>query len=121
MSAHHHPDDSTILAYAAGALSEGFSLVIAAHAESCQRCQDRLSNAEAFGGELLMSLPPQHVGGGGLDDVWRRIEVPEESQAPRQPAPEVCEGVPAVLGSSGITPSRSPAWRRIPCSGTITS
>ena len=57
MSIHHHPDDSTILAYAAGALGEGFSLVLAAHMEYCPRCRAHLAEAEALGGDCLRNFP----------------------------------------------------------------
>lgn len=54
----HHPDDSTILAYAAGTVNEGFSLVLAAHLECCPGCPDRLADAEALGG--VTYGPPTH-------------------------------------------------------------
>ena len=58
MKINHHPDDATLLAYAAGTLSEGFSLVVAAHLEYCPRCRNNLAQAEALGGELMAALPP---------------------------------------------------------------
>jgi len=57
MNLRHHLDDATLMAYAAGAVTEGFSLVIAAHLELCGRCRDRVAEAEALGGRLLDSLP----------------------------------------------------------------
>ena len=42
MNINHHADDSTLLSYAAGALPESFSLVLAAHLEQCERCRQRL-------------------------------------------------------------------------------
>ena len=47
----HHADDATLMAYAAGAVTEGFSLVIAAHLEQCPRCRNRVADAESLGGE----------------------------------------------------------------------
>ena len=46
MKAIHHADDATLMAYAAGAVTEGFSLVIAAHLEQCSRCRNRVADAE---------------------------------------------------------------------------
>ena len=45
MKIDHHPDDATFMAYAAGTLSEGFSLVVAAHLEYCLRCRNNLAKA----------------------------------------------------------------------------
>ena len=53
----HHPDEATLMAYAAGALTEGFNLVVAAHLEFCADCCSRVTEAEAIGGELLQELP----------------------------------------------------------------
>jgi putative transcriptional regulator len=97
MNIHHHPDDSTILAYAAGNSVEGFSLVLAAHMELCPRCRSRMAEAEALGGELLEEFPPVRMSAGGLAQVWERIAAAPEAESPeprRQPAPE---GVPSVL------------------------
>ncbi|EGH33543.1 transcriptional activator ChrR, partial [Pseudomonas syringae pv. japonica str. M301072] len=49
----HHPDDATLVSYAAGALSQVISLVTAAHLERCAECRARLRQAEAIGGVLM--------------------------------------------------------------------
>ena len=87
MAAQHHADDATLLAYAAGAVTEGFSLVIAAHLEQCPRCRDRVLDAEELGGELISRMPKEEVSSGGLESVWARIEAqtPVEVDS-RQPA-----------------------------------
>ena len=74
MTIQHHPDDSTIMAYAAGAIPEGFTLVLAAHLEICSRCDSRVREAEAIGGGLLMELSPGELPAGGLGDIWNRLE-----------------------------------------------
>lgn len=53
MGPQHHPDDATLVSYAAGALSQVISLVTAAHLERCAECRARLRQAEAIGGVLM--------------------------------------------------------------------
>ena len=62
------------MAYAAGAVPESFSLVIAAHLEKCARCRGRVADAEDLGGELLSGLPKEDLSADGLAQVWARIE-----------------------------------------------
>jgi len=97
MRIHHHPDDSTVLAYAAGALSEGFTLVLAAHMEYCPRCRARLAEAEALGGELLAELPPVEMSAGGFANVWERIQAAPATEPPKPPRPSPGDGIPAIL------------------------
>ncbi|MFA0995262.1 MULTISPECIES: ChrR family anti-sigma-E factor [Pseudomonas syringae group] len=49
----HHPDDATLISYAAGALSQVIALVTAAHLERCAECRSRLRQAEQIGGVLI--------------------------------------------------------------------
>lgn len=96
MMMNHHPDTSTLLAYAAGSVTEGFSLVVAAHLESCQHCRDAVARAEAMGGELLDELPGAAMADLGMGQVWERIAaspaVPLSVQQPRRE-----NDLPAVL------------------------
>ncbi len=78
----HHADDATLMAYAAGAVTEGFSLVIAAHLEQCPRCRGRVGDAESLGGQLISALPKEEMSGGGLEEVWARIAADIQPEAP---------------------------------------
>lgn len=53
MMPHHHLDEATLVGYSAGALSEAFAVVVAAHLSVCQLCRDSLRDADAIGGVLL--------------------------------------------------------------------
>jgi putative transcriptional regulator len=98
MNIHHHPDDATLMAYAAGAVTEGFSLVLAAHLEYCPRCRARMEQAQALGGELLADLPGSESPAGGLDDVWSRIAAAGGMDTAPPRAAGAAGGLPAVLG-----------------------
>jgi putative transcriptional regulator len=90
MKPRHHPDDATILAYAAGAVTEGFSLIIAAHLAWCGRCRGRLVEAEHLGGMLIERLETAPLRDGSFDEVWARVA----ANAPETPRPAA--GLPAT-------------------------
>lgn len=70
----HHPDNATVIAYGAGALGEGFSLVLAAHMEACEQCRRSLAGAEMLGGELLDDIQPADMETGDLSDFWEKVQ-----------------------------------------------
>lgn len=49
----HHLDDDILMAYAAGALPEAFSLMVAAHVSLCDHCRAVVESYEALGGAVL--------------------------------------------------------------------
>jgi len=114
MTITQHPDDSTLIAYAAGAVSEGFSLVLAAHLEFCPICLKRLSDLQALGGALLMAERPVQPPAGGLDDIWSRIDMAENTQPEPVVSPIASDPVlPRVLLPLLGGGFDSIAWRRL--------
>lgn len=116
MAIKHHLSDSLLSGYAAGALPEAFSLVIATHVSMCDECRARLGAFEAVGGALL--------DGGGADDAALPALAPDSLQATMariaemepQPAPQpqARRGLfPAPLSEyAGAGPDRV-RWRAI--------
>jgi putative transcriptional regulator len=96
MNLSNHPDSSTILAYAAGAVNEGFSLVIAAHLELCPECREAVTAAETLGGGLIDQLPAAEMSDTGMEQVWERIAL-EQTSVPVSHPPVETWGLPAVL------------------------
>lgn len=74
MSVNHHLSDEMIGAYAAGSLSEGWSLGVATHLALCPVCRKRVAAAEAVGGSLLESAETAPVAADALGEVFARIE-----------------------------------------------
>jgi putative transcriptional regulator len=97
MNIDHHPDDATVMAYAAGVVTEGFSLVLAAHMEFCPHCRSRMAEANAVGGELLSELEPVAMSANGLDKVWSRIDADSQQILPDPMTPAPVDGIPAIL------------------------
>lgn len=88
MNIRHHLNDDLLLDYAAGRLSEGWSLAVACHLAMCPQCREQLALAEATAGVMLEKLAPVE----GPDDSWeqlkaRLVTAPQDNATPiRRPA-----------------------------------
>lgn len=110
----HHPSPEVLLAYAAGALSEGVALTIACHASICRECRQEVVHLNAVGGEMMTEVSPAALGTEALDRVLARLDEPVPP-APFAPPldPETRSVVPRPLqrylgGSLGALP-----WHRV--------
>ena len=113
MNINHHPDDATLLAYAAGTLAEGFTLVLAAHMEYCPRCRSNLAEAEALGGELLAELTPVDMSATSFHDIWEQIQSVTPEKPPEPPKKSKNDDLPAVLSPYVNTSLNSIRWRSL--------
>lgn len=77
----HHPSSELLLSFAAGNLSEGFSLLVATHVAMCADCRKRMRHAESIGGALLQSMDPVPVSESALPDLLARIDAEESEPA----------------------------------------
>ena len=58
MTIRHHPDDATLMSFAAGALAPAFAAIVAAHLGLCPRCREEIATLELVGAALIDTLPP---------------------------------------------------------------
>lgn len=72
----HHPSPELLLAYAAGALTEGVALALACHASICRDCRRELERLNAVGGEMMTEVSPAAIGADALDRVLARLDEP---------------------------------------------
>lgn len=79
----HHVSDQLLMAYAAGALPEAFSLVLATHLSMCDDCRARAASFDALGGAVLEDCGSTAVQDDALQACLARLGTPE---APRPPA-----------------------------------
>lgn len=70
MTVKHHLNDDLLLDYAAGTLSEGWSLAVSCHLALCPHCREQLALVEATGGALLEDLEPAE----GPADSWDMLK-----------------------------------------------
>ena len=88
MTIRYHLNDDLLLDYAAGTLSEGWSLAVACHLAMCPQCREQLALAEATGGVLMEELTPVEAPSDSWDALKSRLLAePEAKAAPaRRPA-----------------------------------
>jgi putative transcriptional regulator len=90
MPPRQHPSEATLLAYAAGALTEALSLVTASHLAFCPDCRRQVAHGEAMGGSLLETIAPVLLDAGARDRALALIAAP----APRIAAPPAPKRTP---------------------------
>jgi putative transcriptional regulator len=77
----HHPKNTTLADFAAGALDEGRSLVVASHLAMCGHCREFVAQLEAAGGQMLTEIEPVAM---APDAAARALRVLDsEANAPR--------------------------------------
>lgn len=81
----HHLTDEILIGYAAGTLSEAFSVLVATHISLCDQCRSDLAAHEAVGGAVLERAGVVEVGEDALEACFALIDA-----APTQvPAPSL--------------------------------
>jgi putative transcriptional regulator len=113
MTPRHHPGEATLLAYAAGGLNEGLSLVVASHLAFCAQCRDCIAGGEMIGGSLLEELPPEALDAGARAQVLARIDGPAPAPAPVRPRLPVDSLIPAPLADYLARGFDAIAWRLV--------
>lgn len=91
----HHPDDLTLLDYAAGSLGLAQALAVSVHLGFCSQCQSQLRKLNALGGVLLAETKPASVGAN--DD-----QVTEQSDSQTK---ELDEGFEALMARIEAEPA----------------
>lgn len=109
MTIKHHPNEETLLRYAAGTLAPGLRLVMSVHISGCAACQADLSRAEAIGGALLEEADPVALEPGAFVKVMALIDAAPGATVEARPAPQRLTGeleAPAELSGCHIGPWR---------------
>lgn len=88
----HHLTDALLMNYAAGALQEGYSLVVASHVSLCDDCRARLESFEAVGGSLMDENGAVDVSEDALDATMALIDAAPAFQARKIAADRVLPG-----------------------------
>jgi len=86
----HHLTDKLLMAYAAGALPEAFSLTVATHVSMCDECRARLGAFDSLGGAVLDRAGPVAMAEASLSATMERI---------RNGAPEINRAAPRQRGA----------------------
>lgn len=112
MTIRHHPDDATLMSFAAGSLPQAFAVVVATHVGMCPRCRRELAMLEAFGGALIDTLAST-----SLDRLPPPPEQAASTRSYHTPHPRLAstgaQGLPSPLGSLVGTGLGGIKWRRL--------
>ena len=115
MKANHHPQDDLLLSYAAGSLSESWSLAIASHLSVCSECRKTLEIAETVGGVLLEDIPDQQLSSATLESVLAQIDQPDIEAVSENSQPSATDGsiFPTVLQKYIGSSVENISWKTI--------
>ncbi len=111
MTPERHPSDESLLRYAAGSLSGGPSLVVAAHLEFCSACRVQVARFERVGGALLADVAREPMRGDALGRALERLDETASTTSveplPKSPRrADLGMPLPASLRDCGIGPWR---------------
>ena len=70
----HHPNDETILSYAAGSLPAAMALVVGCHLQYCSACRERVAQADAVGGSLMSQLQEKPLSDGRRESMMALLD-----------------------------------------------
>ncbi len=114
MSITHHPEDATLMGFAAGTLSEPFSIIVAAHLEMCAVCRANVRTMTELGAVSMQGSQPVDLETAALDSLLARLDGPEPVRSRPLPLrPALSEGLPEALGrviGGGLDAIK---WRRM--------
>jgi putative transcriptional regulator len=83
----HHPDDATLMSYAAGSLPEALSAVVCTHVSMCPACAREVRTLERIGCAMLERLEPAAVVSGAPLVALRAMEADDVGAAKTVPDP----------------------------------
>lgn len=96
MNIQHHVSDALLMSYAAGALSEAWSLAVATHAALCPQCREGIARAESIGGALVEDIEPAPMAESAFGDLMARLDNNDLMSEMEQPSRSLSPGMPAL-------------------------
>lgn len=88
MTPAHHPEATTLVAYASGELHHGASVIVATHLALCPRCRGVVEGCEVLGGALLEEADDEADLTALFDALLDRLDAPAPASPPPLPLPE---------------------------------
>ena len=74
---HHHPTEETLIAYANGNITGGYSLLLATHLAFCPQCRAEIQRLENIGGAVFAQDEGITVSEGALENVMSKLDALE--------------------------------------------
>lgn len=82
----HHPDDMTLMNYAAGSLSLPHALAVSVHLCFCHECRELVKNFNHLGGALLETIKPASTDEDAFEALMATLE-PHDHAPIQKPTP----------------------------------
>ncbi|MFT4920452.1 MAG: putative transcriptional regulator, partial [Zhongshania aliphaticivorans] len=70
----HHPNQETLLSYAAGALPAGLALVVGCHLQYCPECRVSVNAGEVLGAGLMVALTPKALSARARTNILEQLD-----------------------------------------------
>lgn len=70
----HHPNQETLLSYAAGSLPAGLALVVGCHLQYCPECRVSVNAGEVLGAGLMVALTPKALSARARTNVLEQLD-----------------------------------------------
>ena len=112
----HHLSDELLLDYSTGALSEAWSIAVAAHLSMCSRSRVVYSKLQEVGGAFLSNAKPGVVSESIFENVLGRIDDDTElsnAEVRRDPEWASSLGIPTVVSDYLPTDARKLPWKNL--------
>ena len=116
MKTTHQISDELLLDYSTGALSEAWSIAVAAHLSICSRSRAVYSKLEEVGGALLTGAKPGVLSDGIFESVLDRLDEdtePSNVEVREDPEWSVGFGIPAVVSDYLPPGTRKLPWKNL--------
>ena len=97
MISRHHPDPSSLMSYAAGALPDSIAMVVACHLSQCDHCQKTVADAESVGRSLLEEQAPVAMTDNAREQMLQLLDSVEPEAATESLKPAAQGSIPAPL------------------------
>jgi len=110
----HHPEEATVIAYAAGTLDEPLAVAVASHLAWCGACRRVVRVGEAIGGALLDSMEETPLRDDALARAMGRLDAAVAAGVRTEPGGVDSDGLglPYPLASRLGVPLDHLRWRR---------
>jgi putative transcriptional regulator len=112
----HHISEELLLDYSSGALSEAWSIAVAAHLSKCSRCRATHAKLEEIGGLFLTDSTPEDLSDDMFGNVLIRLgEVGDSvgNEIRKDFEWAISHGIPAVVADYLATGTKNLPWKSL--------
>ena len=116
MKIRHHLSEELLLDYSSGALSEAWSIAVAAHLSKCSRCRASHAKLEEIGGSLLTDSTLEELSDDIFSNVLERLDEVGASvgnEIRKNPGWASSYGIPSVVADYLAADTKKLPWKSL--------